>query len=90
MNKPDPDLNAQSFFSVALSRTVVVRAIKVALLVGTILALVNHGDKLLSMSLSSGDWFKVILTYLVPYGVSTYSAVGALKANASTWHKIEK
>ena len=83
MNSSDSNLNDQSFFSVALSRIVVVRAIKVALLVGTILALINHGGKFLSMSLSSGDWFKVILTYLVPYGVSTWSAVGALKASAS-------
>jgi hypothetical protein len=55
----------------------------VALIVGTILAAINHGEKFPSMSISSQDWFKIILTYLVPYGVSTWSAVGAIKANAS-------
>ena len=62
---------------------VVTRAIKVAIIVGTILAFINHGDKMLNMALSSQDWFKVILTYLVPYSVSTWSAVGAIRANAS-------
>ncbi len=83
MNNAVTDLADQSFFSIARSSIVVTRAIKVAIIVGTILALINHGDKLLSMSLSSQDWFKVILTYLVPYSVSTWSAVGAIKANAS-------
>lgn len=83
MSKATTTLSDQSFVSVALSRMVVTRAIKVAIIVGTILAFINHGEKILSMSLPSQDWFKVILTYLVPYCVSTWSAVGAIKANAS-------
>ena len=69
------------FLTLALSRTVVLQALKVAAVVGSLLALINHGDKLLSMTLSDGDWLKLLLTYLVPYGVSTYSAVGALRAS---------
>lgn len=69
----------KGFFVVARSRKVVINAIKVALFVGTMLAFINHGDKMLSMSLSVNDWFKVLFTYLVPYGVSTWSAVNALK-----------
>lgn len=61
---------------------VVVRAIKVAVIVGTILALINHGEKILNMALSNQDLFKIVLTYIVPYSVSTWSAVGAIKANA--------
>jgi len=60
----------------------VISAIKVALFVGTMLAFINHGDKMLSMSLSVKDWFKVLFAYLVPYGVSTWSAVSALKNKA--------
>lgn len=70
----------KSFFAIAYSRAVVIRAIKVAVLVGTMLAFINHGEKILDLSFSSQDGFKILLTYLVPYGVSTWSAVGAIKA----------
>ena len=73
----------QSFITVALSRDVVTRAIKVALIVGTILAIINHGEKFPSMSLSTQDWIKILFTYLVPYGVSTWSAVGAIRSKGS-------
>ncbi|HAN67350.1 MAG TPA: hypothetical protein DD808_06870 [Halieaceae bacterium] len=59
----------------------VVRALKVAALVGTLLALINHGDSLLAGSLSGEALVKVLLTYLVPYGVSVWSAVSALQAS---------
>ncbi|TDG12600.1 hypothetical protein E2F43_13490 [Seongchinamella unica] len=74
-------MSKDSFFSLALSRQVLPRAIRVSLIVGTILALINHGDKIPAMSLSGQDMLKVFLTYLVPYGVSTWSAVGALRSN---------
>lgn len=56
------------------------RAFNVALLVGTILALINHGEKILSLTLSNEDFVKIVLTYLVPYGVSTWSAVQAIRS----------
>ena len=55
-------------------------AVKVALVVGTLLALINHYDKLATMNFQRSDIFKILLTYLVPYGVSTWSAVKALQA----------
>ncbi|WP_317930212.1 nitrate/nitrite transporter NrtS [Halioxenophilus sp. WMMB6] len=55
------------------------RAIKVALVVGTILATINHGDKLVTGSMIPLDWLKLGLTYLVPYCVSVYSALAAQK-----------
>ncbi|WP_425455478.1 nitrate/nitrite transporter NrtS [Arenicella xantha] len=61
----------------------VTRAIKVALIVGTTLALINHSEKIISLSLSVKDWCKIFLTYLVPYGVSTWSAVGAIRERNS-------
>ncbi len=60
---------------IASSSRVVITSLKVSLLVGTILALINHGESILQMSLSRESVFKILLTYLVPYGVSTYSAV---------------
>jgi hypothetical protein len=49
------------------------RSLWVALIVGTILNLINQGDRLLSGQ--SLDLTKLALTYLVPYFVSTYGAV---------------
>lgn len=77
------DVADQTFRSLAFSRLVVVRAIKVALIVGTILAFINHGDRIVTLSLDAQGLFKVALTYLVPYCVSTWSAVGALRASAA-------
>ncbi|MFQ3176526.1 MAG: hypothetical protein ACI93H_001524 [Psychromonas sp.] len=68
------------FISLALSRQVMSRAFKVALLVGTILALINHSEKVIPMTLSSQDCLKIVLTYFVPYGVSTWFAVQAIKS----------
>ena len=73
----------RGFFSLAFSRQVVPRAIKVALIVGTILAFINHGDKIVTMSLTTQSIFQIVLTYLVPYSVSTWSAVKAIEAHAS-------
>jgi hypothetical protein len=77
------DVADQTFRSLAFSRLVVVRAVKVAFIVGTILAFINHGDRIVTLSLDTQGLLKVALTYLVPYCVSTWSAVGALRANAA-------
>jgi hypothetical protein len=41
--------------------------------VGTILNLVNQGDAILAGT--EINWTKIVLTYFVPYVVSTYGAV---------------
>ncbi len=73
----------QGFWSIAFSKPVAIRALKVAVIVGTALALINHGEKFLALSISLQDSVKIILSYLVPYGVSTWSAVGAIKEGFS-------
>lgn len=47
----------------------------IAIVVGTVLNLINQGDALLAGAEISLP--KVLLTYCVPYGVSTYGAVTA-------------
>ncbi|MCH8348188.1 MAG: nitrate/nitrite transporter NrtS [Proteobacteria bacterium] len=61
-----------SFINAALERSVVIRALKVTAVVGTILVAINHGD----VFVGGGEinWFKIILTYMVPYAVATYAA----------------
>lgn len=71
--------SSSSFWSIASSTAVVRRALRVALVVGVLLFLINYTDRLLSGAMNTADWLKVALTFLVPYGVSTWSAVGALR-----------
>jgi len=48
---------------------------KLALIVGSLLALINYGDRIfLNCDMSSTDWIKLSLTYGVPYCVATYGA----------------
>ena len=53
------------------------RAIRVALVVGTILVGINQSDVLLGGHLTALVAAKIGLTYLVPFSVSTYSALAA-------------
>ncbi len=66
-----------SFMQVLFHPTAVRRAIKVALLIGTLLILINQADILLAGTLP--PLWKIILTYLVPYGVSSYSTAALLR-----------
>jgi len=50
------------------------------LVVGTILVAINHGDALLAGKVDADRVFKICLTLLVPYGVSTTSSVAALRS----------
>lgn len=50
-------------------------AIKVSLVVGTILNLINHFDLLLGTPLTQMTLIQVALTYVVPYCVSTHGQV---------------
>jgi hypothetical protein len=78
--------NAMSeYINIALRPDVSRTAIKISLLVGTILALINHGPEIVHFTLSKQDIFQILLTYLVPYGVSTYSSV-KLILNAKKAH----
>jgi hypothetical protein len=49
------------------------RSLVVALIVGTILNLINQGDALVAGARL--NWTKLILTFVVPYAVATYGAV---------------
>lgn len=51
----------------------IARAIKVAIVVGTILNLINSGDALFAGHLPEHPW-KIPLTYVVPFSVSLYSS----------------
>jgi len=57
-------------------RTLAARSGRVALFVGTVLIAVNQGDQLLSGRFPfATSWWKLPLTYLVPFLVASYGAI---------------
>lgn len=58
----------QQIFHPDISR----RALRVALIVGTVLTLINHYDLLLGKPLTLKVVIQIMLTYTVPYLVSTH------------------
>jgi len=62
------------FFKHACQKVCVFRAIKVALVVGTVLALINHYDAIFSLDIQATNVFQILLTYLVPYSVATFGS----------------
>jgi hypothetical protein len=71
---------AESWLALAASRSVVRRALGMAVGVGALLIAINHGDAILRGELDARRLAKMALTLLVPYCVSTYSSVGAMRA----------
>jgi len=51
------------------------RAIRVAILVGLILNLINNPDLFVTFEIAKINIGRILLTFLVPYIVSTYSSV---------------
>jgi len=71
--------------SVFFSRKVAKRSFTIAVIVGTILAFINHGDVIVSGNLTPTFWIKMIATCLVPYTVSSVTAVlAALEQRKAT------
>ena len=65
----------KTFLSAACDRSVAATSATVALVVGTILALINYGDRIfIRGDMQPADWVKLAVTYLVPYCVATYGA----------------
>jgi hypothetical protein len=68
-------MTGASFFKRAREPRVVSLALRVALVVGTILNLINHFDLLFGAPLTRTTLVQIALTYVVPYCVSTHGQV---------------
>ncbi|MDJ0979716.1 MAG: nitrate/nitrite transporter NrtS [Erythrobacter sp.] len=64
-------MTSRTFLSAITAQVTVTRAAKVGLVVGTLLVALNHADTILAGQWPA--WWKIILTYMVPYSVSSYS-----------------
>ncbi|WP_366513985.1 nitrate/nitrite transporter NrtS [Planktotalea sp.] len=73
------ETHQRSFLWLAKQPSVVKRATKIAIFVGIVLATINHGDAIMSGTLSGTGIIKILVTFCVPYCVSTYSSVLAIR-----------
>lgn len=73
----------KEWIDIALRRDILQRSLKVGGLVGTILVAINQGDLIVNGPASDLVWWKIPLTYLVPYCVSTYAGVAAVRTQQS-------
>lgn len=63
------------FFEAIGDKQTLLTSTRVALLVGSILGLINYGDRIfLRRDMGGLDWLKVAVTYCVPFCVATYGA----------------
>ena len=65
----------RSLISYCLERATLLFALKLALVVGTILALINHGQAIITGHLTFDQLIPMLITYCVPFSVSMYSQV---------------
>lgn len=65
----------QIVFKTAFNAQVVRRSLLIALYVGFILNFINQGEALTVFDLQAVNWTKFLLTFLVPYAVSTSTAI---------------
>jgi len=66
------------WLKIACERQVVARSLKYAIIVGPILIAINEGDMILAGQVTPVILAKMLLTFCVPYMVSTFSSVGAI------------
>lgn len=75
------------FFRAACSPAILGNALKVSLVVGSVLNAINQGAAIISGSMESGHF---MLNYLVPFCVATYSGAQTLQKQCKTTTSIEE
>lgn len=70
-----PAHGLRGILAYCLERDTLIHSARTALLVGTILALINHGADMLAGQLSARWVVPMLITYLVPFSVATYGQV---------------
>ena len=60
---------------IASSKPLIIKAIKIALVVGVILNLINQSEAIFSLNTNEINMFKLVFTFTVPFCVSMYTAI---------------
>jgi hypothetical protein len=71
----------RSWLRIATGRSVLRRSLATALVVGAILAAINHGDAVLRGRIDAGLALQIALTFFVPFAVATVSSVAAIEGH---------
>ncbi|MEM7062681.1 MAG: nitrate/nitrite transporter NrtS [Cyanobacteria bacterium P01_B01_bin.77] len=62
----------KGFYSALIDRDLRPGAVKVALVVGTVLFTINHGPALVNGKMTPSRWLAGLLTYGIPYSVNIH------------------
>ena len=73
----------KSLFEHAIDKVCVYRSVKIALVVGTMNALVTQYDAVFNRTVTLTNICQIMLTYMIPYGVATISS--AFQAKRDEW-----
>ena len=65
----------RSLLAYCLERDTLLFSVKMALVVGTLLALINHGQALLTGHFTTGELIPLLVTYLVPFTLALSSQI---------------
>lgn len=66
---------SEVFFVALGEKKTFLTSMRVALFVGSVLGLINYGDRIfLAHDMRGFDWVKLAVTYCVPFCVATYGA----------------
>ena len=71
-------------FNIAFRKDVFLRAFKMALIVGIILPIINRRDHIFLGTMTVTNYTKILITFCVPFCVSTVSSVLAIKKEQLT------
>jgi len=66
--------NLKIYLAVLCNKKILIKSIKISLVVGTLLNVINQGEVIFTLNFTDIDLLKSLLTYLVPFAVSTYTA----------------
>jgi len=67
--------NLKVIWQIVCDKALLIRAIKIALIVGIILNMINQGEHIISLEFSQIHFLKFTFTFTVPFCVSMYTAV---------------
>jgi hypothetical protein len=67
--------SSRSLIAYCLERPTLLFSIKMALVVGTLLAVINHGQAIITGHFTSDRLLPMLLTYCVPFAVAMYSQI---------------
>ena len=72
----NPTMNKlKVYFAIFCDQEMMIKSSKIAIVVGTILNIINQGDVIFALDFANIDYIKSLLTYTVPFLVSTYTAI---------------